>query len=184
MDVIGVDQSFTTTGLAKITAAGIELTRVKSEATDLGDILATRDRIRFIVGSVLRFAPRECFSVIEAPIVVRNGKGGAQLERAWLFGLLVDQLSLRGPIVQVRPPTRAMYATNNGRADKPEVLAAMRAAFPDLRIVDDNVADALALLSMGARHTGAPIDGAPSKKQLAAMTAVRWPETTSRSETK
>jgi crossover junction endodeoxyribonuclease RuvC len=181
MDVFGVDQSFTTTGLAKVEGGAIALTRVKSEASDPGDLLATRDRIRYIVGSVLRFAPRRCLSLVEAPIVVRNGKGGAQLERAWLFGLLVDQLSLRGPIVQVRTKTRAMYATDNGNADKPEVLAAMRVAFPDLRIVDDNVADALALLSMGARHMGAPIDGVPSKKQLAAMTAVRWPETTTRS---
>lgn len=178
MDVLGIDQSLTCTGLAKTTPAGVVVTtRIKTSPSggELGD---TRRRIRYIVGQVLRFAPTECVTVIEAPIVIRNGQGGAQLERAWLFGLLVDQLIIHGPIAQVRTKTRAMYATGNGNADKPEVLAAIRDSFPDLTVPDDNVADAVALCAMGARWVGAPIDGVPGKKQMAAMVAVHWPEVT------
>jgi len=176
MHVLGVDQSLTMTGIAKISAHGsVAVSRIASAATDPGDLRATRDRIRMIVGSVLVFAPAACLSVIEAPIVMRNGQGGAQLERAWLFGLLVDQLLLRGPVVQVRTTTRAMYATDNGAAKKPEVLAAMRSKFPDLVIRDDNEADALALACMGATYLGSPIDGPTSKKQQQAMTSTVWP---------
>jgi Holliday junction resolvasome RuvABC endonuclease subunit len=174
--VLGVDQSLTCTGVARVVGGTVSVARIRTEPTEAGDLVALRDRIRSIVGQTLRFAPARCVSIIEAPIVVRNGKGGAQLERAWLFGLLVDQLLLRGPVVQVRTTTRAMYATSNGRAEKKEVLAAMRATFPDLRIPDDNAADALALAAMGARWMGSPIDGVLSKKQTQAMVAVRWPE--------
>jgi Holliday junction resolvasome RuvABC endonuclease subunit len=174
MDVLGIDPSLTATGLAKTTESTVVLThRVTTmPATELG---AIRQRIRYVVGQTLKFAPAECITIIEAPIVTRNGRGGQQLERAWLFGFLVDQLMQRGPVIQVSPRTRAKYGSGNGNADKKTVLAAVRATFPSLRIVDDNVADALALLSMGARWKGEPIDGAPSKAQLAAMTSVRWP---------
>lgn len=172
--MLGVDPSLTCTGLAK-TVGGVVLTsrvRTSSEGDELGDM---RRRVRLIVGQVLKFAPEECLTVIEAPIVMRNGRGGAQLERAWLFGMLVDQLILRGPIVQVRPATRAMYATGSGSAKKPEVLAAVRALFPLLQVVDDNEADALAMCAMGARWGGSPVDGDLDKKRARAMVAVRWP---------
>lgn len=173
MDVLAIDPSLTCTGLAK-TSAGVLLTRrVRTQPADgLGE---TAQRIRYIVAQVLRFAPVECLTVIEAPIVMRNGKGGMQLERAWLFGFLVDQLMRRGPIVQVRTTTRAMYATGSGAAKKPAVLAAVRESFPLVEIPDDNVADSVAMCAMGARWLGAPIDGAPSKKQSQAMLAVHWP---------
>lgn len=162
----------TATGIAMAVDGRVAVSRVRSAKAD--DLRGTRDRIRYVVGQVLRFAPASCLTVIEAPIIPRHN-AGAVLERAWLFGLLVDQLLLRGPVVEVRTKTRAKYATGNGNADKREVLAAVRATFPDVRVLDDNVADALALAGMGARWLGAPIDGALSKKQLAAMVAVRWP---------
>ena len=175
MDVLGVDQSLTCTGLAKTTFAGVVLTarvRTSPDGDELGDI---RRRVRLIVGQVLRFAPDECVTVIEAPVIPRGHSAGAILERAWLFGMLVDQLMLRGPVVRVHQATRAMYAADSGRAEKAVVLEAMRAKFPELAIADDNVADALAMAAMGARWLGSPIDGEMSKKQARAMVAVRWP---------
>jgi Holliday junction resolvasome RuvABC endonuclease subunit len=175
MEVLGLDPSLSMTGMAKTTASGVILTgRVPTSPFDGEQLGAVRARVRYIVGAVMKFAPAECLTVIEAPIVVRNGRGGMQLERAWLFGMLVDQLIMRGPVVQVRTKTRAMYAASNGNAGKPEVLAAMRARFPDLQVRDDNVADALALLSLGARHLGRPVDGVVTAKQLSAVTAVNW----------
>lgn len=173
MDVLGVDQSLTMTGVARtVHGMHVSLDRYKTEPQSS---VSTRDRVRYIVGSVLRFAPKTCLSVIEQPIIPRHG-AGAVLERAWLFGMLVDQLTVRGPVVTVHPSTRAMYAAGSGKADKAAVLAAMRARFPELIIRDDNEADALALLCMGARFLGQPIDGPISKKQEQAMTSTVWPQ--------
>lgn len=177
MDVYGVDPSLTCTGLAKTTPAGVILTkRVKTAATG-NSLGAIRKRVRYIVGQVIQFAPEGPFvSVIEAPYVPPKMRAGSVIERAWLFGMLVDQLILRGAVVQVAPASRAMYATDRGNASKKEVLAAMRARFPELTIQDDNEADGLALLCMGARWLGEPIDGEPSEKQVQAMVATHWPE--------
>lgn len=174
MNIVGVDQSLTCTGLARLTPSGDIITSrvITRPATSL---VETRDRIRYVVGQVLKFVGPETFAVLEAPIIPQHN-GGQVLERAWLFGMLVDQLLVRGAVVQVRVKTRAMYATGNGNAEKAEVLAAMRATHPGVDIPDDNVADALALLGMGARHRGVPIDGPLEKKQERAMTAVVWPD--------
>lgn len=110
------------------------------------------------------------------PYVPQGGKAaGSVIERAWLWGFLVDQLVPRGHVVQVRTKTRAKYASGSGNADKKTVLAAVRESFPGVHVPDDNVADALALAAMGARWGGAPIDGALMKSQTDAMSAVVWP---------
>lgn len=176
MNVLGVDQSLTMTGLARLDESGIVTDRIGTIPTT-GGLLDTRQRVRYIVGRTLKFAPAECLVVIEAPYVPQGSKAaGSVTERAWLFGFLVDQLASRGHIVQVRTKTRAMYATGNGNAEKREVLAAMRAKFPTVVIRDDNEADALALLCMGARFLRTPIDGVASKKQEQAMTSTVWPQ--------
>ena len=174
MDVLGIDQSLTMSGLARISGDLVVTDRIGTVPTGKG-LTDTRQRIRYIVARTLKFAPIESLTVIEAPITPSHN-AGAVLERAWLFGLLVDQLLMRGPVVQVWPSTRAMYATGNGSSKKPEVLAAMRAQFPFVVIADDNAADALALACMGARYLGSPIDGPITKKRQQAMTSTVWPD--------
>lgn len=176
MNVLAVDPSFSCTGVAKIAQAGVILTdRIRTSPEAEHTLGSTRRRLRLIVTTILRFAPDDCLTIIESPIVIRGGKGGAQLERGALFWMLIDQLMARGPIVAIDPRTRAKYATGNGNAGKPAVLAAMRETHPLLQIPDDNVADALALLGMGSRALGHPIDGDLSKKHLMAMTSPAWP---------
>ena len=173
--VLGVDSSLTCTGLATVGELGkVTAMRIPTKVTE-SSLHGLDKRIRYIVGSTLRFAPAECLTVIEAPYVPRHGSGQV-VERAWLFGMLVDQLLLRGPVVQVRTKTRAKYASGDGNADKGRVLAAVREAFPAVRVRDDNEADAITLAAMGARFLGFPVDGSGSKKQLEAMTAVVWPD--------
>lgn len=179
--VLGVDQSMTSTGLALVLEGGVRTRLVVTGPPAAPGLAGVRSRVRYIVGRTLQFlgdadlAPgRMVLTVIEAPLITRRHQSGQILERAWLFGMLVDQLAMRGPVAQVRSSTRAKYATGNGKAEKPEVLAAMRAEHPAVPIADDNVADALALAALGARWTGAPIDGA-SKARTAAVAAVVWP---------
>jgi Holliday junction resolvasome RuvABC endonuclease subunit len=174
MNVLGIDPSLTMTGVASIVDGITTAGRIQTEpAKGLADVDA---RIRYIVARTLRFAPDRCLTVIERPYVPQGqGAAGQLVERAWLFGMLVDQLLLRGPVIEVRPTLRAKYAAGNGHAKKAAVLTAIREAFPNLRVRDDNEADALALAAMGARHLGEPIDGPGSKKQLEVMAAVAWP---------
>lgn len=172
MDVIGVDPSLTCTGVATVIDGVLTTSRIRTSPEP--GLIGTRRRIRTIVGQVLKAAPAECLTVIEAPIIPRSQTGGSVLERAWLFGLLVDQLALRGSLVQVRPSTRAMYATGNGKADKKAVLAAVRAMHPGLRIADDNEADAAVFAAMGSRFLGVPVDAGLTGKQLSAMRSVVW----------
>lgn len=180
MQVLGVDPSLTCTGAAIVGTSGLIFpTRFQTKpAKTLADL---DQRIRYITGNVLKFAAStDLLTVIEAPFVPRHASGQV-LERAWLFGMLVDQLLLRGPVVAVNARTRAKYGAGDGNADKKKVLAAVRLAFPNITVRDDNEGDAMVLASMGIRHLGAPIDGDPSKKQLEAMAAVDWP---TREETK
>jgi len=173
MQAVGIDPSLEKTGFA---TAGTSLVPYATTFPTSGDDDSLADlqrRIRYITGKALVFSPSSTLTVIETPIIPRHGSGQV-LERAWLWGFLVDQLLLRGPVVGVHPMTRAKYATGSGKATKPEVLAAMREKFPATELKDDNAADALALCAMGARFLGFPIDGEPSKAQLQAMTAVRW----------
>lgn len=175
MRVLGIDPSLRCTGYTLATAEGkVFPARIRTKPAS--GLVEQRDQIRFIVGTILRAVPdRLDLSVIEKPYVPRHG--GDVIDRAWLFGLLVDQLLQRGPVAVVTARGRAKYAAHDGNANKAKVLAVIREAFPNVPIRDDNEADSLALASMGLRHLGVPIDGVGSKKQLEAMTAVAWPGT-------
>lgn len=179
MDVVGIDSSMRCTGWASSIASSIITRRYTTDAADTLEEL--RDQVRAITGTLLQLSPKPCLTVIERPIIARHGAGDI-LERAWLFGFLVDQFMVRGPVVQVHPSTRALYATGNGKAKKPEVLAAMRATLPAVSIPDDNVADAVALMCMGLRWLGSPIDGEISKAQMRAMKTPAWPMTEKREQ--
>lgn len=171
--ILGIDPSLRCTGYTFVTRGGdVVPARVRTKPA-LG-LVEQRDQVRFIVGTILRGAPERLdLTVIEKPYVSRHG--GDVIDRAWLFGLLVDQLLQRGPVAVVTAKGRAKYGAHDGNADKKKVLAAIREAFPNVPVRDDNEADAIALASMGARHLGYPVDGVASKKQLEAMTAVVWP---------
>ena len=176
MNVSGIDSSLTACGLARHTNGQLvtAVVRTKKQGDDLR---SQSDRIEYVAGRALDWLPDSGLFVIETPPPVLTG--GLAIERHALYYLLVRVLLRRGDVVTVSPTTRAMYATGNGRAKKPEVLAAMRATFPDVRLSDDNAADALALLAMGSRRLGSPLEVEPlSKKQNAAGEALRWPTQT------
>jgi len=174
MRVLGVDPSLRCTGLALVVNGVLTAHRIKTEK--VRTLREQRDQVRYIVGSVLRFAGPLDLALVES-MYVPTGEGkqaGAVIERAWVWGMVVDQLFQRCPVVEVTTKQRAKYAADNGNADKAAVKAAVRAAFPGIPFRDDNEADAIALAAMGARHLGAPIDGAGTKKQLEVMAAVAW----------
>lgn len=173
MIAVGIDPSLTCTGIATIDDTGrVETRRVA--APSLGTTLqARRDRMRKAIAGILApIPPRVGVTVIEVPFAAKQF--GAHDQRLALYWWLVDQLLARGPVVEVKPPQRAKLATGNGGAGKKDVVAAMRAAYPEARIPDDNVADALALAAAGARWLGHPTR-TYTPDQEAVFARLDWP---------
>jgi Holliday junction resolvasome RuvABC endonuclease subunit len=170
---VGLDPSLTCTGVAVIDTEGGVLTRRVVSPNIGSSLLSRRNRIRKAIEGILASIPaRVDVTVIEVPH--SRQQFGAQNERVALYWMLVDQLLARGPVIEVAPAQRAKLATGSGRATKDEVVAAMRAAFPETRIPDDNVADAVGLAWAGARWAGIPTpDYMPGQEE--AFARLTWP---------
>lgn len=178
--IVGIDPSLTCTGVAVANVEGgtIETTARLRTLPTARTPWAVHHRIRAQVLQVLRAAPPQVLlTVIESPSL--RSRFGAHDERIALYWMLFDQMSGRGPVIPVGPKTRAKYAAADGNADKAAVLAAIRDKFPGLAVPDDNVADAIALASIGARLVGRPVDGdGLDQKRKAAFATVAnvWDE--------
>ncbi|WP_146244946.1 crossover junction endodeoxyribonuclease RuvC [Curtobacterium sp. MCBD17_028] len=172
--VVGLDLSLACSGVTYISPTGhIDARRVQTSTTS--GVLEEWRRIRTAAARVVRLVPAPCLVLVEWASY--GSKFGAQDERGahrWLVAGTLAELGC--DVVKVSPKQRAKYATGNGNAKKPEVLAAMRDRHPGVAIPDDNVADALALGAMGARWLGHPVDGDASREQQQVMRAVRWPQ--------
>lgn len=126
--------------------------------------------------------------VVEGPALNTNRPQAGRFDLWGGWWLVVDRLltpnrKRRGHAVAIVTPTqRAMYATGNGRAPKPNVLEAVRRHYGDRFDIPlgpatgpaGDVADGVVLVAMGARHLGHPIDS-PSPLHLRALDRVRWP---------
>lgn len=175
LPVLGIDPSLQMTGLACSDGVHLYVHRVSSPPTapTFGSRLG---RLHYIIRQVLDFAPFECMTVIEAPALAVGGAAGGLFLRAGLYWMLAEKLAERGPVVEVSPAQRAIYATGKGNGTKEQVLESMRSRPPGISLRDDNQADALALAAMGARWLGRPFDGDQPAEVLRAMTKVRWPD--------
>ncbi|WP_431800373.1 crossover junction endodeoxyribonuclease RuvC [Microbacterium kunmingense] len=171
---VGVDPSLTCTGVAIIDTLTRNISIHRVTTVNTGPTLkARRDRMRDAIAGILAPIPRAVgVTLIEVPHSAHQF--GAQNERVALYWWLVDQLLARGPVVEVAPSQRAKLATGNGRADKRAVLRTMRDAYPEVRVIDDNVADALALAAAGARWLGAPTQSY-NDGQAAVYRTITWP---------
>lgn len=173
MRVIGLDLSLTATGVAIIDDGRVEVHTIRSSAkadASIAERVKRLDRIRWEVDGLLT-APT--LVVIEGPSFGQSRQGGEHL-RAGLWWRIA---SARPTITaEVPPATLKKYLTGRGNAGKDEVLLAVARRFPDVDVRDNNMADALGLAAMGARHLGSPLEAALPQANLAAMAAVRWPE--------
>lgn len=174
MTVLGVDPSLTCTGVALIDTVTGETRTRRVKTAPRGKALADRrGRLREAIAGILDPLPRRLgMTVIELPNAA--AQYGAHAERHALTWWLIDQLMARGPVTAVTPTQRSKLATGNGRADKKTVLRVVRAQHPDVTVVDDNAADALALATAAAYWAGKPpADYLPG--QQAAWVRVDWP---------
>lgn len=170
----GLDLSLTGTGIAVHHDGGeIETDLIKSTGTKNMTIDQTAYRLAYIKGHALAMLMDCELVVVEAPSY--GSTGGAAHERAGLWWMVVNGLVEMGvKVARVAPTTMKAYVTNNGQADKDEVIAAVVRKYPQAKVKNNNVADAVGLLAMGLRYKGMPIDPVNSKTEKS-MKAVVWP---------
>ena len=180
MTVLGIDLSLTQTGLAVTLLNRLHWTgTVKTTGTRSDTLYQRTERLRdirnLVEAAVMRYEP--VLAVIEAPSY--GSSFGSSHDRSGLWWLIVDMLYLRSvPTAMVAPMQRAKYATGNGRSEKKEVHAYVKARYArdDLPIKTNDEGDAVLLAAMGARHLGHPVErGDLDESLLSAMEKVVWP---------
>jgi len=184
MNVVGVDLSMTSTGLAHAVNGSLTANRRVQSKGSKGDTLLSRHlRLQQISDNVLGWVADLAPSlvVVEAPSF--GSQTGSQHDRSGLWWLVVAALHDAGfPVAQVPPNTRATYATGKGNAGKDAVLASVLRRYeqpgsPFYLIDGNDVADATVLAAMGSRWAGVPIEDSLPQTHLRAMDGAEWPET-------
>lgn len=173
--VTGLDLSLTSCGLARITIPDGNTTtwnRTSTGKTD--DSLEERaDRLINLASYIVEDAFLSDLVVIEGPSFGQGRQSGTH-DRAGLWWLVVSRLKV--PVVEVSPAQVKKYATGNGAAKKDAVLASVVRRYSWVDVENNDMADALVLAAMGARHLGHPIEQRQlSEPALSAMEKVRWP---------
>lgn len=174
--VIGLDLSLTATGIAVSTPGLTPWCGVIRTSGKKTDSWATRyQRLSDIARRILPAIPECALVVVEAPSY--GSVTGSQHDRSGLWWMMYDLLAgTTRAVVPVEPTIRAKYATGKGNSGKDAVLAAAVRRYPEIDINDNNAADAVILMAIGCRLTGAPIDDPLPATHLAALDTVRLPE--------
>ncbi|WP_435070440.1 hypothetical protein [Amycolatopsis thermoflava] len=171
--VVGIDPSLTGTGLATITSADGPAVRVVGTKPTPNPTLTDRDmRLELITHAVETVAAGADLVVIEGPALSR-GATAHTWDRAGLWWRIVNRLHARQvPLAVCSPSARARWAAGKGNASKAAVVAAIARMWPDVELVDDNAADALALATMAAQRVGLAV---PLARHRDALDSVEWP---------
>jgi len=188
--VAGIDLSLTSTGIALaywgmphvqgatgLETEGVDVHRVTSTGRAGASLDQRADRLEKLAREITEHVCSADLVVIEGPSFGQARQGG-QHDRSGLWWLIIDRAreAYGSQFVEVPPATRAKYATGKGNAPKDQVLAAVVKRYPDVDVTGNDVADALVLAAMGARHLGHPIEASLPQLHLDAMTKIRWPE--------
>lgn len=171
--VVGLDLSLTSTGLAIASPDGIQAVTTIQTKGAKSDSWSMRDsRMSDIIGRIHVWILENRKGLIKGFYVEGPSYGsttGSQHDRSGLWWRAYDAWGGDAQFNIIQPQSRAKYATGAGNASKDKVLAATVKQFLSVDITDNNVADAVQLAAMGARHQGWPIDGEKSKASLESM---------------
>lgn len=184
MIVLGVDPSLASTGIARVETQDrlhVTVSTIRT-AGKRGDSLPERhDRLVSITEEIEQHAlgntypDRQCAGlvVIEAPAY--DSRTGHQHDRSGLWWLTVHRLRMLGiPVASVTTGGLKKYATGKGAAPKDTVLLAVARRFPHVETTNNNEADAVVLMAMGADWHGEPVIDMP-KAHRDALAKVEWP---------
>jgi Holliday junction resolvasome RuvABC endonuclease subunit len=178
VSIYGIDPSLASTGLAYISDWYTPVTSVIRTKGKRADGLVERDgRIMHLRAAVLGWKPNG-ESARSAKLIVIEGpshgsRGGSPWDRAGLWWNIVHDVSA-DRVAVVPPPTRAKWATGNGRADKAAVAVVAARLCPDAELPSSDAADALVLALMGAHALGLRPD-LETKYRHEALLASKWP---------
>ena len=175
--VVGLDLSLTSTGLAcnHLGDPHAYVRTIKSTGHK-GDSWTDRlRRLSTLTDRILENIPDGALVMLEAPSY--GSQTGAQHDRSGLWWLVFDALTLYGGriVVPVAPTARAKYACGKGNGGKDAVLAAVVRRYPLIEVEGNDQADAVALMAMGNRLAGKPIDDPMPQANLEPMQKLEIP---------
>lgn len=161
--VVGLDPSLTAAGIAILGSPGTtdtpnvpKLVTVGVSGSESASLAERSTRIGDQFERIVRSMPPNVRLVVIEQLPFTAPKFAAKYqERCALYYRVTEFLARRKiPVVEVGATTLKKYATGDGRADKREVVNAMRDLWPHAKVRNDNEADALALATMGAMRLG------------------------------
>jgi Holliday junction resolvasome RuvABC endonuclease subunit len=182
MIVAGVDASLSRTGIA-ITTHG-QPTALHSIGWGTGDAKDDLDRNRRVralardVSTYIRqFTPNVL--AIEKPLTFKPT--GYAYDRFFLCQMIVAQFDIWGiPTVQIhnkkRPPwVLGVDCPPDSKTTKKLILTETRTWYPGIRILNDDIADALAVNLMTAHHYGQPMPFELKDRHTLGLEGIPWP---------
>lgn len=177
MIVAGIDPSLTSCGIAILDQGHpVALDAVGHGGKDGASYDHRSRRIvsqcRCIISIINGHTPD--LAVIEGPAYGQNLPSNHDRAGLW-WGLYSALRAKKIPTAVVNPATRAKWATGSGRAEKRDVLAAVRAWWPDHTIRNHDIADALVLAAIGAHHAGDPMPFPVKDRHTLSLESINWP---------
>lgn len=163
IDVVGIDPSLTSTGIATD-----ELEAIHTDMKGPARLVRIRDRILDIV------CAEDVGVVIEGySFAQRNTRAHAAGELGGVIRVALYESGI--PYVDVPPPNRAKFATGKGNASKSEVVSAVsaRTGLVFAGKGSDDLCDAWVLQEMGLAALGRPRYDWP-KQNLTALEKIDW----------
>lgn len=180
--VVGLDPSLTSTGIAALLdgrpvvlrSIGHGTLSARDYAHRSDRIVAQSRAVMQVLADLADIYRQPDLAVIEGPAYGACNASTHDGSGLW-WGLYSTLRARRIPTAVIAPGTRAKWATGSGRAEKRDVLAAVRTWWPDQPVRNHDIADAAVLALMGAHHLGEPMPFVPKPRHQLGLEAVSWP---------
>jgi Holliday junction resolvasome RuvABC endonuclease subunit len=180
--VIGIDSALSRTGIGIIEFDGQRCRAtthvIATEPKPGSNLIPGRQtRIRLVSRRAEGIIPDTAeLALVEAPAL--DADFGNAWDRAHVWWSLVDILLDRQiPIAEVAPTTLKHWATKNGRAKKPHIVAAMHSMWPGMPCTTNeqrhHECESLGMATMCAQRLGWPVSVRPHQGRSLAV--VKWP---------
>lgn len=176
--IVGLDLSLTSSGVAVLADGEVTVSRVRSVGKKGDSLLARGRRLNRLKVQLLDLCDGADLVVIEGPAMnVSASASGAVHDRGGLWWLVVHSLIASGvPVMEIAPRVRAKYATGKGNAAKDAVFAAVLRRYTEVPIANNDEADAVVMVAIGARVLGVPIEPSLPQLNLDVMPKLHLPE--------
>lgn len=174
MKIVGIDLSLTSTGIAVAEDGEFRVQRVTSKGTANDTLRQRHSRLSLLTSRVTEATRLADLVVIEQPAYSQSG--GSHHDRSGVWWLVLDGVinQVGADVVEVPPTTLKKYASGKGNASKDDMLTAVIRRYPHIEFSGNDEADAVALMAMGLRAVGSPIED-ETKYITEAMAKVAWP---------